>query len=105
MFFSIRDSRSLESHDLIKDFGKGDDIDLSRLDAVRDEFDINDTFAFIKGSAFGGVAGQLRFEFLNPHGKKHDFTVITADVDGDATADFMVELSGLHKLKATDFDL
>lgn len=101
----VRDSRSVESHDLIKDFGKGDDIVLTRIDAVQDELDINDKFSFIKGAAFGEVAGQLRFELVDAAGKKNDFTFVTADIDGDATADLMIALSGLHKLKATDFML
>ncbi|MCW5734156.1 MAG: hypothetical protein KIS73_08520 [Enhydrobacter sp.] len=85
--------------DTIKDFTQGSDIiNLGAIDADT-TMAANQAFAFIGAAAFAGIAGQLRAE--QGAGK----TLISGDINGDAAADFAIELSGLHTLTATDFTL
>lgn len=104
IYLHHNDSPAGSRHDVIKDFAKGDTIDLSGIDAILNTA-IDDAFRFIRGKAFGDEAGQLRFVLDNNKGTKHDSTAVLADLDGDGVADFMIELTGLHKLKAADFEL
>jgi VCBS repeat-containing protein len=85
----------------IQDFSEGDRIDLSVIDAIAGTPE-NDMFTFI-GTAFftPGQAGQVRiFEAGNVR-------LVQADVNGDATADFMltVTLTDEHIFGAGDFFL
>lgn len=90
-----------DSRDLIADFSQtqGDLIDLSRMDA--DETQSGDqAFILIGDAAFAGVAGELRSRITVDL-----VTVIAGDVNGDAKADFQIELTGGHTLTAGDFIL
>jgi len=101
-YMSARDSRVGDDHDLILDFARKDKIDLRLIDAITTT-DIDDDFSFIGNQAFNSTAGQLHYVLFNLKGNKNDFTVVEGDVNGDGTADFMIELSGLHKMKVGDF--
>ena len=85
--------------DRITDFKhRTDKIDLSDLDAnVRKAG--NGKFKFIGEKDFSDRAGELRFE---EQGKK---TIITADLNGNGTADLKIVLDGHHNLTAGDFIL
>jgi serralysin len=92
------------SRDLIRDFSRGlDDIDLSTLDAITGGG--NNAFTFIGKSAFSQVAGQLRYVLFNQAGSALDHTIVEGDVNGDARADFQIDLSGLIGFTTTDFIL
>lgn len=85
--------------DRITDFSKaqGDIIDLSAVDAIFGGAD--NGFAFIGNAAFGSVAGQLRYQITGGN------TLVTGDINGDGTADFMIRLDGAVALVAADFVL
>ena len=104
-FNSLADSGATTStRDLIRDFLHGTDrIDLSTLDAVSGGSD--NAFRLIGKSAFSSVAGQLRFVLFNESGTSLDHTVLEGDVNGDARADFQIDLTGLIGLTSTDFIL
>ena len=76
--------------DRIADFEVGDRIDLTAFEAVS-------TFAFIGQAAFSGARGDVRFA------QSDGVTSVEGDVDGDARADFLINLTGVHSLVATDF--
>ncbi|WP_134499746.1 M10 family metallopeptidase [Microvirga pakistanensis] len=81
------------ARDTISDFLRGSDrIDLRSIDA-NTRMSGDQAFSFIGGKAFTGSAGQLKFSA----------GVLSADVNGDRTADFQVNVSGLSVLAATDF--
>lgn len=82
--------------DVITDFGAGDRIDLSALDADAGTPG-NQGFTFIGASAFSGVAGQLRSEISG------NAAFVSGDVNGDGAADFQIALIGPHLLAAGDF--
>jgi Ca2+-binding RTX toxin-like protein len=97
-----RDTFVFNSHksvERITDFEHDKDtIDLSGMDAnVRRHG--NNKFKFIGDDDFTGKRGQLHFE--------HDGgdTIVTADRNGDGSADFKVILDGHHHLTAGDFIL
>ncbi|MGH8767284.1 MAG: hypothetical protein ACREVT_03765 [Burkholderiales bacterium] len=75
-----------------------DRIDLADIDA-NPVTGGDDLFSFLGTGTFNGVAGELRVE------SGGGSTVIQGDVNGDAAADFEIELTGLHTLAATDFIL
>ncbi|CAN0338364.1 unnamed protein product, partial [Phaeothamnion confervicola] len=104
-FNSLAESGATSStRDLIRDFLHGTDrIDLSTLDAVSGGSD--NAFRFIGKSAFSGVAGQLHFVLFNESGTSLDHTVIEGDVNGDARADFQIDLTGLIGLTTADLIL
>jgi len=84
--------------DLITDFKRGADrIDLSAIDAVTGGGD--NAFAFIGGSTFSHVAGQLRAYSASGS------TYVEGDVNGDGTADFSLRLQGVYSLQSGDFIL
>jgi hypothetical protein len=86
------------SRDEITDFGNGKDkIDLSSIDAISGDED--DAFDFIGKAKFHATEGELRYTAT----KK--LTLIEADIDGDGTADFQIELHGKHGLTDKDFML
>ncbi len=83
------------ARDVITDFTHGQDIlRLTLIDA-----DLNNPgdqqFTFIGGTAFGAVAGQLRYSG----------GVISGDVDGDGAGDFQIALSGSPVLTGSDIQL
>ena len=92
------------TRDVILDFtqSQADRIDLSLFDANSVLTGIQD-FNFIGDAAFSGAAGELRFEKFNKAGTAHDVTIISANLDGVAGAEFEIELKGLITLTATDF--
>ena len=104
-FNSLTESGTTSAtRDLIRDFSRGlDDIDLSSLDAIAGGN--NNAFTFIGKAAFSEVAGQLRFVLFNQPGSALDHTIVEGDVNGDARADFQIDLSGLIGFTATDFIL
>ena len=104
-FNSLAESGATSStRDLIRDFLHGTDrIDLSNLDAVSGGSD--NAFRFIGKSAFSAVAGQLHFVLFNQSGTSLDHTVLEGDMNGDARADFQIDLTGLIGLTSVDFIL
>jgi len=82
--------------DRITDFTSGQDkIDLSAVDA-NTLVGGDQAFTFIGTSAFGNVAGQLRYEQISGN------TYIEGDLNGDGIADFMIRADGLHAFVGTD---
>ncbi len=103
IYNALSDSGPLPGgRDAILDFSaaQGDRIDLSRIDAVAGTLATDDAFTFIGNKAFTpGVAGQLRYEPA-PGGFR-----VFADVNGDASADFSLLLSGAVPPAKADFIL
>jgi Ca2+-binding RTX toxin-like protein len=97
IFEEMADSRP-DAPDRIADFSRyqRDRIDLDRVDANANAAGDQD-FAFIGTAAFSGTAGQLRFAQADGN------TVVMGDLDGDALADFAIQLTGLVNLGASDF--
>lgn len=91
-FYSIFLSDA-QNRDVITDFSRvdGDKIDLHDIDA-NTEVAFDQAFSFIGGGSFSGTAGELRFSD----------GVLSGDDDGDAIADFFVEVKG-SSLQAGDF--
>lgn len=96
--FTDLEESDIDAPDLITDFrrGQGDRIDLRALDA-NDGLDGDQAFAFIGTTAFSGTAGELRAQVQGNR------TLITADLDGDGTADFGLLLNGTATLNAGAF--
>lgn len=86
------------SHDMIFDFSRaqGDRISLTGVDA-NTLVGGDQNFAFLGTAAFSGVAGQLRYE------KSGGNTFVYGDLDGDAVADFQLQLNGELNLYSSDF--
>ena len=74
---------------MIRDFERGDKIDLSRIDANENRRGDQD-FRWIGDDAFGERAGELRYK----NG------VVRADVDGDGRADFEIAIARLPTMAA-----
>jgi Ca2+-binding RTX toxin-like protein len=92
-FRSLADSTvGASGRDNVRDFGQGDRIDLRRIDADTGERG-NGAFDFIGRRAFSGEAGELRYAG----------GVVSGDVDGDGSADFMVSLAGRPAVDGGDF--
>ena len=95
--FGDVDDSPAQAPDLVFDFNavQGDQIDVSGIDAISATTEI-DEFIFIDDDAFGGSAGELRFV--------HDASdgLLEGDVNGDATADFSIELLGVTSLSGDD---
>jgi serralysin len=92
VFQSISESRG-SARDVIKDFTRGADrVDLRNIDA-NTEVSGNQAFSFIGKAEFSGKAGQLKFSG----------GVLSGDVNGDAIADFQVDISGRSVLSKSDF--
>jgi len=84
-----------EAHrDVIVDFSatQGDRINLLAIDA-NSRLAGDQAFAWIGSAAFGGLAGQLRFES----------GMLEGDVDGDGTADFQIGVTGVASLTSASF--
>ncbi|MDX2288479.1 MAG: M10 family metallopeptidase C-terminal domain-containing protein [Hyphomicrobiaceae bacterium] len=87
------------SRDLIADFQRRlDDIDVSSVDANTTVAG-NQRFAFIGDNPFSGVAGQLRADVVG------GMVRVTGDLNGDARADFTIDVAGSAPLVAGDFFL
>jgi pectate lyase len=98
IFTQILDSKGGSHRDLILDFGNGDVIDLSQVDA-RSNSGGDQAFTWIGDRDFTGKAGELRA--VEVYGD----TRVDADIDGDRRADFQIEMAGHHSLSASDFIL
>ncbi len=88
IYKSIKDSTgAVLGRDTVYDFegSKGDRIDLSAIDA-NSKTTKSVAFSFIGTKAFGGKAGELRYE------KANSDTYIYADVNGDKKADLAIHL-------------
>ncbi|MDP3549336.1 MAG: cadherin-like domain-containing protein [Novosphingobium sp.] len=87
--------------DTIADFMQGfDTIDLSTIDASSVDVGNND-FTFIGDAAFGGIAGELRYDTAVSPG----MTVVYGDTNGDGRADMEIRLTGTITLTDLDFML
>ncbi|WP_424137690.1 hypothetical protein [Roseomonas chloroacetimidivorans] len=98
VFSNLFDSKTGSGRDLILDFGNGDVIDLSALDA-RANAAGDQAFSFIGNKAFSHTAGELHT--VQSGGN----TLIEGDVTGDGKADFQIQLTGYHTMAASDFIL
>lgn len=84
--------------DTIRDFAQGTDkIDLSVIDADSALAD-NQAFSFIGSNPFSGKAGELR-----AYKPTSGSSLVEGDVNGDAAADFQIEVVSGSSLVATDF--
>lgn len=85
--------------DTITDFSRSllEKIDLLSIDANTGAAN-DQAFTFIGTSAFGSVAGQLRYT-------SGTNSTVEGDVDGNGTADFSITVNGVATLAATDFIL
>ncbi len=95
------------TRDVIRDFVHlVDDIDLRTIDANGAAAG-NAAFSFLalKGAAFTGATGQLRWFQDNRPGSANDKTIIEGDTNGNRVADFQIQLTGLKTLTAADFIL
>ena len=103
VFTTTADSNvAARQRDIITDFQAGTDrFNISAIDANSGTAG-NEAFSFIGSAAFtAGVAGQVRSSFVVNTGK----TLVEVDVNGDAVADFAVQLTGLITMQTTDFIL
>ena len=84
--------------DIIADFGTGDLIDLSTIDANKKKSG-DQAFKLLKkeGADLTGKAGQLAYD------QKKGTTTVQGDVDGNGKADFKLELTGKIDLDKADF--
>lgn len=100
LYFSVSESSSKSTADLITDFSHGSDdlIGLGSIDA-RSATEKNDAFKFLGTTAFSGKAGELRYEIIG------DVTYVQGNIDTDKDAEFVLALSGKIKLVADDFSL
>lgn len=78
--------------DTVTDFGRGDRIDLSQIDADATRAG-EQAFAFIGAARFSGAPGELRF----------DAGRLLGDLDGDRQPDFEVFLNGIERLTEASF--
>ena len=102
VYDNLGDSPANANADRITDFnhGQGDRIDLHLIDA-NSTVAGDQAFHFIGSAAFGHHAGELR-AVVSTTGAT---TVVTADIDGDGSADVRITLSGSITLQAADFVL
>ena len=92
-YASPSDSRVSSGVDLITDFrpGENDRIDLRLIDGGN--------CTFIGQDAFNGGACEVNYRVRGGN------TFVSADLNGDARADFTVELRGAYALHNSDFQL
>lgn len=89
-----------KARDVISDFKKGQDdhIYLKAIDA-NSKAEGNQAFKFIGDDDFSGAARQLRYDHVK------NFTLVSADLNGDKVPDFTIEVSGQINFSAQDFFL
>jgi Ca2+-binding RTX toxin-like protein len=99
-FNAVNESAAaLTTRDVIVDFVQGSDrIDLSTIDANTTVAG-NQALAFIGAAAFHGIAGELRQSAFGAT------TLVSGDINGDAVADFQIQLNGSYTLTAGNFTL
>jgi serralysin len=96
IFGDQSETRAGKARDVITDFEAGQEvIDLRYVDADVTQDNKHETFVFIGDSRFSGVAGELRYK----NG------VVSGDTDGDARADFQIEIENGALLTEDDFIL
>lgn len=99
-------SNAATTTDVIADFVPGADkidvaaIDASTVDSGGNAFVWRGTGAFTSSSA-----GEVRYHVFDNAGTTNDYTMIYFDRDGDTQSEFMLRLTGLHSLSASDFVL
>ncbi|WP_374090956.1 tandem-95 repeat protein [Methylomicrobium lacus] len=100
VFESLADSGVGADRDTIMDFiaSQKDLIDLSGIDAKAGTIG-NDAFSWIANAEFGKVEGELRYFQENGN------AIVEGDVNGDGSADFQIELSGIASLQDSNFVL
>ena len=82
-----------------------DKIGLSAIDA-NNQAGGNQAFTWLgQGNFHYHHPGELIYRLYNFTGTAHDKTIIYGDINGDAKADFQIELTGLKALVASDFIL
>jgi pectate lyase len=96
VFTSIKDGAVGSHRDVITDFGAGDVIDLSGIDAQTGKGGDQD-FTFIGTKDFTERAGELHVV------QDGNYSVVEGDVNGDGQADFQIALAGHPNLSASDF--
>ncbi|MFT3973841.1 MAG: hypothetical protein QM699_10450 [Amaricoccus sp.] len=97
VYADATDSRVWTQRDTIADFQSGDTIDLSAIDTDAGTTE-DQAFHFLGDrGAFDGLAGALRYD-VTAHG-----VTVLADVDGDRTIDFAIDVTGVNSLGAGDF--
>jgi Ca2+-binding RTX toxin-like protein len=114
VFSSVDDSGpDAGSRDTIMDFSAAKDktqrdfLDFRDIDADATTVDVNDDFTILRnaagdkalGSLFTGHAAEMRFYVESGH------TIIEADVDGDAAADFSVAINGTIDPLSSRFEI
>lgn len=97
------------TRDVITDlrvFGAPDKIDLASIDANAGVGG-DQAFSFVAAptALFSGAPGEFIWSQEDLAGTADDKTVVSGDVNGDASADFQIELTGLVTLTANDFIL
>lgn len=92
VFLSAGDSDVVQLADQIRGFGNDDLIDLSAF--------APDLFTFVGGAAFAG-GGTASFGFT----RTGNVCLVRADLDGDGSRDFHIELTGVRFVALTDFIL
>jgi len=96
---STESGTTFATRDQIVGFEQGSDtIDFSTIDANTARWG-NQAFAFIGDDAFHGVAGELRQQIVNGN------TIVSGDINGDAAADFQLQLNEAFTLTLNDFIL
>ena len=90
-YLAASDSKTGKGRDVITDFLHGDDhIDLSSLHPATK----NDKFHFIGENKLQHI-GDLHFVLHNEKGSQHDYTLVEANLSGDARPELQIELRGL----------
>ena len=87
---------------MIHDFSQaqGDRINVLPIDADLTSPGPNAAFDWIGSAGFSGSAGELRYQQFG-----NSWTMIYGDQDGDAVADILIQLAGIHDLTSGDFVL
>jgi VCBS repeat-containing protein len=98
VFIAAGNSPAGAGRDVIVDFLSGsDDIDLTAMDA-------NSSASFDQAFQWGGMSSSTVANSITWSQSGSD-TIIRGDLNGDTTADFEIQLTGLHTLDASDFFL
>ncbi len=85
-YYAVGESTSA-SRDQILDFGAGDKINLSNIDANGNAADGDSSFIYLGLGEFTGVAGQVRLIAAGTD------WLIEADTDGDGLADLIIDVT------------
>ncbi|MGK9237402.1 M10 family metallopeptidase C-terminal domain-containing protein, partial [Inquilinus limosus] len=97
VYTAVGDSAAADQ-DTIRDFGAGDMIDLSAIDADGNAGNGDTAFSFVTGS-FTGRAGELRVEMAGAT------QYVLADTDGDKSTDLSIAVIADQPLTQADFVL